>query len=176
MTGGPNDYNLNLTINGTFGLVTGYNDTPTADGSTPSLEPYAKFVNVKGILYNPMAATPLPTPGWDLDKTLNMSGWNGTFSSSDPNELFFLGADGQGVAMRVEATLSGGWLQLTGGSTDPIGKDPVLYQINALAHMLPFPDFNNDRGGDGRRFAGDGTSARRPTSVRGGEFFVGRRF
>ncbi len=124
---------FDLTISGKFGLVTGYNDTPTADVSASSLEPYAKFVDVKGILYNPLAAT----PGWDLDQTLNMNGWSGTFSMSDPNELFFHGADGQGVAMLVEATLSG-------GSSDPIGKDPVLYRINALAHVLPFPDFNND--------------------------------
>ena len=148
VTGGPSDYNLNLTIAGRFGLVTGYNGEPTpADSpvsSAPELEPFAQFVNVHGILYNPLSAAPLPIPGWDLDKTLNMSGWNGTFLPDDPNQLFFLGADGQGVAMRVEADIDGGWLHLIGGSSDPVGAKPVLYQINALAHLLPFPDFNGD--------------------------------
>jgi hypothetical protein len=144
VTGGPSDYNLNLTIAGEFGLVTGYNEEPTPDADVPSLVPYAQFVNVHGILYNPLSAAPLPVPGWDLDKTLNMSGWNGTFSADDPNQLFFLGADGQGVAMRVEATIDGGWLQITGGSSDPPSSNSVLYQINALAHLLPFPDFNFD--------------------------------
>ena len=73
-----------------------------------------------------------------------MSGWEGTFSINDPNQLFFLGADGQGVAMRVQATIDGGWLHITGGSSDPPGGNPVLYQINAFAHLLPFPDLNGD--------------------------------
>jgi hypothetical protein len=147
VTGGIADYDLKLTVAGTFGLVTGYEGEATPVSSAPQppeLEPFAQFVNVHGILYNPLSATPSPTPGWDLDKTLNMSGWTGTFSPDDPNQLFFLGADGQGVAMRVEATIEGGWLQITGGSSDPIGSKPVLYQIDALAHLLPFPDLNGD--------------------------------
>jgi hypothetical protein len=144
VTGGPSDYNLNLTIAGVFGLVTGYNEELDPTAQVPTLEPYAQFVDVHGILYNPQSAAPLPLPGWDLDKTLNMSGWTGTFSADDPNQLFFLGADGQGVAMRVEADINGGWLHLTGGSSDPVGSHPVLYQINALAHLAPFPDFNGD--------------------------------
>ena len=83
-------------------------------------------------------------PGWDLDKTLNLSGLHGTFSVGDPNDLFFFGGDGQGVALRLQATINGGWLHLTGGSSDPVGKNPVLYQIDALAHLAPFPDFNQD--------------------------------
>ena len=124
--------------------MTGYNEELDPTGHVPTLEPFAQFVDVHGILYNPLSAAPLPLPGWDLDKTLNMSGWNGTFSTNDPNQLFFLGADGQGVAMRVEATIDGGWLQITGGSSDPPSSNSVLYQINALAHLLPFPDFNFD--------------------------------
>jgi len=144
VTGGTPAYNLNLTIAGEFGLVTGYDEEPSPAADAPTLMPYAQFVNVHGILYNPFSATPLPTPGWDLDKTLNMSGWNGTFSADDPDQLFFLGADGAGVAMRVEATIDGGWLQITGGSSDPPSSNSVLYQINAVAHLLPFPDFNFD--------------------------------
>ncbi|HTQ40127.1 MAG TPA: dockerin type I repeat-containing protein [Pirellulales bacterium] len=157
VTGGPQNYNLNLTIVGGFGLETGYLAEPTPVASSTSssgLEPFAKFVNVHGILVNPISAspvpvttvstTPLPTPGWDLDKTLNLSGLTGTFTPGDPNDLFFLGADGQGVAERYEATLSDGWLHLTGGTTDPPSTNAVLYQVNAWAHLLPFPDFNAD--------------------------------
>jgi dockerin type I repeat protein/PEP-CTERM motif-containing protein len=135
VTGGPNDYDLNLTISGLFGFQT---------SGIFTAHPTAKFVDVHGILYNPLSAAPLPVPGWDLDQTLNMSGWNGTFVTSDLMHINFLGVDGAGVAMLVQATWSGRWLQLLGQSSDPIGPDPVLYQFNAMAHRLPFADFNND--------------------------------
>jgi len=147
VTGGDADYNLKLNIIGEFGLERGYGGEPVPVGSAPQPPgqgAFAKFVNVNGILVNLLSATSAPSPGWDLDKTLNMSGWNGTFLTDDQDQLFFFGADGQGGAMRVEADLEGGWLHITGGSTDPVGSNPVLYQINALAHLLPFPDFNGD--------------------------------
>lgn len=140
VTGGPNDYNMNLAISGSFGLLSGYDGSSSGHISDPN----AKFVDVHGILYNPLSAAPLPVPGWDLDQTLNMSGWKGTFAATDLLRIYFLGADGAGVAMRVQAVLNGPWLQLLGGSSDPMGPDPVLYQINALAHRVPFADFNND--------------------------------
>jgi hypothetical protein len=144
VSGGVQGYNMNLTIAGTFGLVTGYQDgaDPTAQAST--LTPFAQFVNVHGILFNPLALTPLPVPGWNLDKTLNLSGLTGTFSTSNPDQLFFRGADGAGVALLLEADINGKLLHITGGSSDPIGTNPVLYRIDALAHLTPFPDFNGD--------------------------------
>jgi hypothetical protein len=144
VSGGLPAYNLNLTIAGRFGLVTGYDEVVSPTTKVPSLVPHAEFIDVHGILFNPLSLAPLPLPGWDLDQTLNFSGLHGTFSVGDPGDLFFLGGDGQGVALRLQATINGGWLHLTGGSSDPVGKNPVLYQIDALAHLAPFPDFNQD--------------------------------
>ena len=144
VTGGSPGYDLNLTIAGRFGLVTGYDEVVSPPATVPLLVPHAEFIDVHGILFNPLSLAPLPLPGWDLDKTLNLSGLHGTFSVGDPNDLFFFGGDGQGVALRLQATINGGWLHLTGGSSDPVGKNPVLYQIDALAHLAPFPDFNQD--------------------------------
>jgi hypothetical protein len=136
--GGIPGYDLNLTIAGRFGLVTetGPAATPTSDGT-------ARFVNVHGILFNPLSAAPLPVPGWDLDQTLNLSGLKGFFSP-DENHLNFFGADGEGVALHLQATITGKWLQLIGSSMDPPNRNAVLYQVNALAHLAPFPDFNAD--------------------------------
>ncbi len=144
LSGGAQNYNLDLTIAGRFGLITGYNEVVDPTAHVPSLVPFAEFTDVHGILFNPLSLAPLPLPGWDLDKTLNLSGLNGTFSPDNPNQLYFLGADGNGVALRVEVQLNGGWLHLTGGSSDPIGAKPVLYRIDALAHLTPFPDFDGD--------------------------------
>jgi hypothetical protein len=144
VSGGPQGYNMDLTIAGTFGLVTGYNYVVDPTAHAPTLDPFAQFINVHGILYNPLSLAPLPVPGWDLDKTLNLSGLKGTFSVSSPNQLFFLGADGAGVALRLEADIEGKLLHITGGSSDPPGGNPVLYRIDALAHLTPFPDFNFD--------------------------------
>ena len=134
---------VNLTVAGTFGLVTGYDNGPSA---SPVLEPFAAFVNVHGILYPAPSVPPVAVPTWalDLDKTLNLSGLHGTFTVGDPNDISFLGADGQGVALRLQATISDGFLHLTGGSSDPPSSKATLYQVDALAHLAPFPDFNQD--------------------------------
>jgi hypothetical protein len=144
VTGGSSGYNMNLTIAGKFGLVTGYDEEVSPTAQVPTLVPHAEFVDVHAILYNPLSAAPLPVPGWDLDKTLNLSGLKGTFSPGDPNDLFFLGADGQGVAIRLQAAINGGFLHLTGGTSDPPSSNALIFQIDALAHLTPFPDFNAD--------------------------------
>jgi hypothetical protein len=144
VSGGTQNYNMDLTISGKFGLVTGYNYAVDPTAHIPTLVPFAEFTDVHGILYNPLSLAPLPVPGWDLDKTLNLSGLKGTFSASNPDQLFFLGADGAGVALRLEADIEGKLLHITGGSSDPPGGNPVLYRIDALAHLTPFPDFNFD--------------------------------
>src|SRR5262249_22911964 len=144
VSGGPQGYNMDLTIAGTFGLVTGYNEVIDPTAHVPTLDPFAQFINVHGILYNPLSLAPLPVPGWDLDKTLNLSGLKGTFSASNPDQLFFRGADGAGVALKLEADITGKLIHITGGSTDPPSGNSVLYQIDALAHLTPFPDFDFD--------------------------------
>jgi hypothetical protein len=151
VTDGKSGIETSLNILGRFGLETGYNEGsggPTAQA--PQLVPYAAFTDVKAILFDPRRASPLPLPGWDLDKTLNLSGLSGTFSPSDPDNLFFLGADGQGQAIRLEATITGRLLHLTGGSSDPCCNYD-RYGVDAWAHQLPWADFN----GDGRVDASD---------------------
>ncbi len=137
---------MDLSIAGKFGLVTGYNDGPSPLTSTPTLDPYAKFVDVHAILFNPLSAAPLPLPGWDLDKTLNLSGLDGTFS--DPSDLKFTGADGQGIPIRLDATLRGPLLHLTGNNILPPTcvscMQYVGYKVDALALLRSAADFNSD--------------------------------
>ncbi|HEY2759660.1 MAG TPA: dockerin type I domain-containing protein, partial [Pirellulales bacterium] len=143
VTGGTADYALKLNIAGRFDLITGYDGGgPTPLASPPSLQPFAKFTDVHGTIYNPLSASPLL--GWDLDKTLNLSGLAGTFNTSDPNQLYFFGADGNGEAFRLEADITGPWIHLTGGTSDPKSTSDPRYQVDALAHLLPFPDFDAD--------------------------------
>jgi hypothetical protein len=139
---------MQLNILGRFGLVKGWNEDVDPTTQVPQLVPFAQFTNVKAILFDPRRATPLPSPGWDLDKTLNLSGLNGTFTV--PDNLFFFGADGQGQAIRLQATITGPLLHLTGGSSDPC-CNYNLYTVDAWAHQLPWADFN----GDGQVDTGD---------------------
>ncbi len=79
VTGGLEGVNWQFNILGRFGLVTGYNEEsggPTTNA--PSLVPYAAFTDVKAILFDPRRATPLPSPGWDLDQALKLSGLKGS--------------------------------------------------------------------------------------------------
>lgn len=132
---------MQLNILGRFGLVRGWNEEVDPTTSLPQLVPFAQFTNVQAILYDPRRATPLPTPGWDLDKTLNLSGLHGTFTL--PDDLFFLGSDGQGQAFRLEAKITGPLVHLTGGSSDPCCHYD-LYSVDAWAHQLPWADFDGN--------------------------------
>jgi hypothetical protein len=139
---------MQLNILGRLSLVTGWNEEIDPTAHVPQLVPFAQFTDVKAVLFDPRRATPLPSPGWDLDKTLNLSGLKATFTV--PDHLFFFGADGQGQAIRLEAKLAGPLLHLTGGSSDPCCNYD-LYRVDAWAHQLPWADFN----GDGQVEAGD---------------------
>src|SRR6478672_6951831 len=129
VTGGIAGIDWPLNILGGFGLVTGYNygfGGPTAHA--PTLEPFAEFIDVNAILFDPRRASPMPSPGWDLDKTLNLSGLTGTFT--DPSQLQFSGVDGQGQPIKLEATLSGPLLHLV-GANNPGCCDFFNYTIDA---------------------------------------------
>ena len=142
VTGGIAGIDWPLNILGGFGLVTGYNygfGGPTAHA--PKLEPFAEFIDVKAILFDPRRASPMPSPGWDLDKTLNLSGLTGTFTVA--SDLQFSGVDGQGQPIKLEATLVGPLLHLV-GANDPGCCDFYSYKIDAYAHQLPWADFNSD--------------------------------
>ena len=104
VTGGIAGIDWPLNIIGGFGLVTGYNyNTGGPTAHAPTLEPFAQFVDVKAILFDPRRASPMPSPAWDFDKTLNLSGLTGTFTVA--SDLQFSGVDGQGQPIKLEATL-----------------------------------------------------------------------
>src|SRR3954471_690106 len=70
VSGGSQNYDMNLSIAGRFDWATGL-DEVWGPGQIPMLVPHGDFVAVHAILFNPLSAAPLPVPGWDLDKTLN---------------------------------------------------------------------------------------------------------
>ena len=146
VSGGSPGYNMDLSVAGKFGLVTGYDYGSSPTAHIPTLVPYAKFVDVHAILFNPLSAAPLPLPGWDLDETLNLSGLTGTFS--DPSLLHFSGVDGQGISIKLDATLRGPLLHLTGMNYLPptcfTCTQYVGYKVDALALTRPYADFNLD--------------------------------
>jgi len=143
VTGGFAGYNLDLEIAGQLGLVTGYDYGVDPTAHIPTLKPHAEFVNVNGYLFNPLSLAPMPVPGWDLDKTLNLSGLNGTFRAGDPNHLLFQGDDGQGQPIKLSATVYNKLLHIVGENT-PGCCDFYHYEIDAFAHLMPYPDFNLD--------------------------------
>jgi hypothetical protein len=155
ISGGSPGYDMDLSIAGRFGLVTGYDYEMSPTAHVPTLVPHAEFVDVKAILFNPRSAAPIPVPGWDLDKTLNLTGLNGTFT--DPTELHFSGADGQGIPIKLDATLRGPLLHLTGMNFLPptcfTCTQYVGYKVDALAVIRPYADFNLDGSIDNADYA-----------------------
>ncbi len=139
VTGGFAGFDWLLTVDGQFGLVTGYRYG--SDGSVPTIAPYAQFVDVDAILFEPRAMAPMPVPGWDLDATLNLTGLEGTFR--DRGVLQFVGNEGQGWPIKLQATLDGRLLHLT-GENDPGCCDFFHYSVDAWAHLAPYSDFNLD--------------------------------
>ena len=147
VAGGIAGIDWSLNIAGGFGLVTGYNySTGGPAAHAPTLMPFAEFTDVKAILFDPRRASPMPSPGWDLDKTLNLSGLTGTFNV--PSQLQFSGVDGQGQAIKLDATLAGPLIHLV-GANNPGCCDFFNYKIDAYAHILPWADFNLDGRVDG---------------------------
>ncbi len=148
VTGGFAGVDWDLAIAGRFGLVTGYG--ADVDGPHPTLQPYAQFVDVEAILYNPLSMAPMPVPAWDLNDTLNLSGLDGTFHVGEPNLLFFHGVDGQGQPIHLKAAMHGRLLRIV-GANDPVNgpdgsvcSDCFGYEVDALAHLAPYADFNLD--------------------------------
>jgi hypothetical protein len=132
-TGGFAGFDITHHVYGQFDLVTGYE----YGVDPPSLMPFAKFENVDAWLVpnGPLLFV------LDLDRTLNLSGLEGTFT--EPNRLFFRGEDGQGAPFRLQATIAGRLIHLV-GANDPPCCDFFNYTINAYAHLAPFADFNFD--------------------------------
>jgi len=153
VSGGLPVFSYDLNIAGKFGLATGYDGiytpTPSPTATPPVISGHAEFVNVKGVLFNPRSASPLP--GLDLDATLKLSGLKGIFKI--PNDIHFTGDDDQGIPMQLEAVLRGPLLHLTGG-TLPVPTCAScginMYKIDAFATIAPYADFNLDGVVDGK--------------------------
>jgi Dockerin type I domain len=147
VTGGGEGIEWPLNILGKFDLVTGYSyDTGGPTAHIPTLVPFAQFTDVNALLFDPRRASPLPSPGWDLDKTLNLSGLTGTFTTAD--QLEFSGLDGQGQPIKLDASLSGPLMHLV-GANNPGCCNFYNYKIDAYAHLMPWADFNSDGRVDG---------------------------
>jgi hypothetical protein len=143
VTGGFAGVDWDLAIAGRFGLVTGYENS---DSPLPVLRPYARFVDVNAILYNPLSLAPRPVPGWDLDDTLNLSGLDGTFRLGEPERLFFEGVDGQGAPIRLQAVMRDPLIRIVGANNPNCDgcADFFGYEIDAVGIMRKRADFNAD--------------------------------
>jgi hypothetical protein len=150
VTGGFAGVDWDLTIAGKFGLVTGFEEGVSCAAigcpPPPTHIPFAKFEDVDAIAFDPRRMSPMPSPGWDLDDTLNLSGLRGTFRPGSPNHLFFQGEDGQGVPFKLEAVIRGPIIHLRGVNDPncPGCADFFGYKLNAFAYLRPFADVNLD--------------------------------
>jgi hypothetical protein len=127
---------------GAFDLVTGYEEgvTCAAIGCPPPPHvPFAKFTDVDAWLIpdSPLAYV------LNLDRTLNLSGLDGTFGNTGPDNLYFRGVDGKGRPFHLKATARGPLLRMVGES-GPGCCDIDHYLFNAVAYRWPHPDFNLD--------------------------------
>lgn len=147
VSGGLPGYDMDLAITGRFGVVTGYDYGVDPTAHIPTLVPHAEFVDVKAILFNPLSLAPLPLPGWDLDKTLNLTGLTGTFRTGDMSRLFFEGVDGQGAPIKLEAAVHDSLIHIV-GANDPhcttCSPDFLGYKIDALGLLSKWTDFNSN--------------------------------
>ena len=125
---------------GTFGITTGYDYGPT-DVFPPRLIPHAEFV------IEPWESWLVPdsplTYVWETDRTLNLTGLEGTFRAGEPNRMFFRGEDGQGQPFKLMAVQRGRLLHLV-GENDPGCCDFFNYRFDAFAYQTPYADFNLD--------------------------------
>jgi hypothetical protein len=101
--------------------------------------PRAEFVDLQSWL---VPDSPL-TFVWHTDRTLNLSGLEGTFAAGDPSRISFQGVDGQGIPFQITAVQRGRLLHLV-GENDPPCCDLFKYKLDALAHVTPYADFNLD--------------------------------
>ena len=113
---------------GKFGLNAGY------DGG-----PHAEFLGVDSWLVPDSALTFV----WHTDRTLNLSGLEGSFAPSDPDRITFQGVDGQGVPFHLTGVQRGRLLHLV-GENEPPCCNFYKYKLDALAHVVPYADFNLD--------------------------------
>jgi len=155
VSGGSQNYNMNLSILGRFDWATGL-DEVIGPNQVPMLVPIGEFADVHAILFNPLSAAPVPVPGWDLDKTLNLTGLESNYDKAS-NDFILTGVDGQGIPIRLEAALRGPLFHLTGMNFLPptcfTCQQYIGYKVDALAVTRPYADFNLDGVVDAADFA-----------------------
>ena len=144
VTGGFAGFDIEANIFGKYGLVTGFN---IGGPILPSLDPFAKFVDVRAQAINPTDFGPY---SFELDATLNLSGLEGEplpifFPAVLPNinVYKFKGVDGQGAPIKVHALTIGRWMFMKGENNAPC-CDFFNYEFRSLARQAPFADVNDD--------------------------------
>jgi hypothetical protein len=135
ITGGFGGFYWPLGIDGTFGIVTGWELQ-----HPPAYRRFAQFVDVKADLLDPRA-WPLPSPATDLDDTLKLSSLDGKITTD--GTLSFDGVENQGFPMHVDARQRGPLVVLT-GSNQPDCCDHYSYRLRALGRGKLAADFNAD--------------------------------
>jgi hypothetical protein len=142
VTGGFAGVDETYRARGTFGLVTGFEEGVTCAAigcPPPSHVPFAEFVDVDAWLHPDGPLTYV----LDLDQTLNLSGLEGTFSTTSPERLHFRGEEGQSWPFRLTAVRHGRLLHLF-GENDEACCDFFHYKFNAIAYQTPYADANLD--------------------------------
>ncbi|MGI9324656.1 MAG: hypothetical protein ACR2PZ_05505 [Pseudomonadales bacterium] len=142
--GGFAGFDIEANIFGKFGLVEGFrygSDEPSIS-PVPSLEPYAKFVDVKARAINPTDFGPY---SFNLDDTLNLTGLKGKpLPVLAPFDVIqFRGEEGQGAPMNLTVVKFGRWLFMKGANEAPC-CDFFDYEIRAIARRAPFANFTPD--------------------------------
>jgi hypothetical protein len=139
VTGGFGGIYQDYDLFGKLGLVTGFTQDPVIDSPLPVLVPYAQFVDVEvaAVWSNPAALSPVIP----LEHFVDLESLWSVYDA--PPVLDFRGYDGQGAAFKLRAVQHGRLLHLR-GTTQPICCDFFQYEINALAHQVPWGDFNYD--------------------------------
>jgi hypothetical protein len=142
VTGGFAGIDETFHTRGTFGVVTGFEEGVSCAAigcPDPSHIPFARFVDVNARLH---PSGPFPDDG-NLDRTLNLSGLDGTFETTSPHRLHFSGEEGQGWPFQLTAVQRGPLLHMFGKNDDGC-CDFFHYEFHALAYLRPHADANLD--------------------------------
>lgn len=123
LSGGFASIDADLEISGALGLAQGF------ESEFPSLEPFAEFVFVDALATDEVFEL-------DLDSALNLTGLEGTFDPTEPQDLFFSGVEGQGNPMQVQVHQQGRRIRLT-GTNSPGCCDMFSYSLDAVAIRRP---------------------------------------
>ncbi|TWT87202.1 hypothetical protein Mal64_27400 [Pseudobythopirellula maris] len=143
ISGGFAGVDFRSPIGGEFDLLTGFEYRLDPDDALfsirpPSLEPYALFKNVDAAYFDAFS-----NQRRDLDRLLNLSGLEGYPTDYTFETIDFVGLDGQGAPIRLQARVGERRLVLS-GRNNPSCCDFFDYEIKAVALLSPLGDYNFD--------------------------------